>query len=688
VSIPAAPALPLRGVRRLVRLRVGWPVVALAAALAVRLLLVWQRATPNYFPDEYLYAALGRSLGGFHAPSARGHAAHFPALLQPLLTAPAWSAGAVATGYRVVQALNAAAVTLAAVPAYLLARRLGLSVGVRVAVAALVLVVPDVLYASFVLAEPLAYPLVLAATATAVVALANPSPRRQLAFVFLAALATFARVQFAILPLCYLAAAGAIALRERAWRRVLREQRLVIVTLLLAGLALLVSGPSRVAGYYSGALQVHAHVVHIAESLGSNALILMYAAGWILVPGAALGLVLGWWRPRSRVELAFSSFAFALGAALLVEAALFGDAMMIQERYVFYVLPLAPMAFGLYASRGWPLRAAHALLALALIALSARFPLSGWAQSGVDDHSPFLLGVQQVEQSLRGSAAGAGAVAAVAALLALVAIGASYRPRRGLGVVLGLAVVTSGTFFTLAWQLDSTNSRHVLSSFLPENPSWVDAAHVGEATVLTSPGGHTTPVEEQLFWNRSLHRVVVLPLGSRPDRFYSDLARVSRDGTILVGGRPLRGPVVADDFATTIVFREARRIAGAPQFELWMPRRTAQIAALMLGRYSNGELASGGGVVLWPARSHDRLAGWLELEVRGPRSGLLRFTLGDRVVTTAAGRSRQVRVPVCKTGGLWSTKFESVVPGQGGLFGTSSAPRYRPDSAACRKTPI
>jgi hypothetical protein len=357
--------------------------------------------------------------------------------------------------------------------------------------------------------------------------------------------------------------------------------------------------------------------------------------------------------------------------------------MMIQERYLFYVLPLAPMAFGLYASRGWPLRTVHALLALLLIAVSARFPLSGWAQSGVDDHSPFLLGVQQVEQSLRGSAAGAGAVAAVAALLALIAIAASFRPGRGLGVVLGLAVVTSGTFFTLAWQLDRANSRHVLRSFFPENPSWVDAAHLGKATVLTSPGGRTTPVEEQLFWNSSLHRVVVLPLASRPDRFYADLARVSRDGTILVRGRPLRGPVLADGFATTIVFRDARRLGGSPQFDLWQPQRAAQIAALMLGRYSNGELASGGGVVLWPARLDERLAGRLELEVRGPRSGRVRFTLGQRVVTVAAGGLAHVRVPVCKTGGLWSVKYEALVSGQTGMFARSSPPRFVRDRTAC-----
>jgi hypothetical protein len=172
-------------------------------------------------------------------------------------------------------------------------------------------------------------------------------------------------------------------------------------------------------------------------------------------------------------------------------------------------------------------------------------------------------------------------------------------------------------------------------------------------------------------------------LASRPDRFYADLARVSRDGTILVRGRPLRGSVLADGFATTIVFRDARRLGGSPQFDLWQPQRTAQIAALMLGRYSNGELASGGGVVLWPARLDERLAGRLELEVRGPRSGRLRFTLGQRVVTVAAGGLAHVRVPVCKTGGLWSVKYEALVSGQTGMFARSSPPRFVRDRTAC-----
>src|SRR3982750_4632858 len=125
------------------RLRTAVLLTVLVVAFLLRLVLVWQRATPNYFPDEYLYAALGRSLGALDAPSVRGHAAHFPALLQPLVTAGAWRMGSIETAYRIVQAIGAAAFTLAAVPTFLLARRLGLGRGVAAAVAALALLVPD-----------------------------------------------------------------------------------------------------------------------------------------------------------------------------------------------------------------------------------------------------------------------------------------------------------------------------------------------------------------------------------------------------------------------------------------------------------------------------------------------------------------------------------------------------------------
>jgi hypothetical protein len=42
------------------------------------------RPTPTYFPDEYTYSALGRSIADSGHPLVRGGSAHFNALLQPL----------------------------------------------------------------------------------------------------------------------------------------------------------------------------------------------------------------------------------------------------------------------------------------------------------------------------------------------------------------------------------------------------------------------------------------------------------------------------------------------------------------------------------------------------------------------------------------------------------------------------
>ena len=56
----------------------------LRAALAVRI------PTPLYYPDEYIYSSLARSIANTGLPTVRGSFISFPALLGPYLMAPAW----------------------------------------------------------------------------------------------------------------------------------------------------------------------------------------------------------------------------------------------------------------------------------------------------------------------------------------------------------------------------------------------------------------------------------------------------------------------------------------------------------------------------------------------------------------------------------------------------------------------
>src|SRR5215207_5779692 len=160
----------------------AWPLLAALVSLNVvaRTALGWLRETPIYLGDECLYAELRRSIAETGKPLVRGTASDFPALFQPFITAPAWLFGDVGTSFHVVQAMGALAMSLAAIPAFWLARRLGLSKGIALAVAALALALPDLIYAGWVIAEPFAYPLVLGAVAAAVAALAQPSRKSQL----------------------------------------------------------------------------------------------------------------------------------------------------------------------------------------------------------------------------------------------------------------------------------------------------------------------------------------------------------------------------------------------------------------------------------------------------------------------------------------------------------------------------
>jgi asparagine N-glycosylation enzyme membrane subunit Stt3 len=254
-----------------------------------------------------MYAELARWLLETGTPLVRGESAHFFPLLYPLLTAPAWLWEDVELAYRTVQAFNAVAMSLAAIPVFLLARRLRVGDGLALVAAALAVVLPELLYSSSLLAESLAYPLALAAVAAAVAVFERPLLRLQLAFLACSGLAACSRIQLAVLPLCYLAAIVAVGLRERRLRTRLREQWVVVgatVAFLTGGLGL---GPVGTLGLYGSLTAYSVEPVGAAKAAGVNALVLGYAVGWVIVPGALLGLGLALARPRRTAEFAFGS---------------------------------------------------------------------------------------------------------------------------------------------------------------------------------------------------------------------------------------------------------------------------------------------------------------------------------------------------------------------------------------------
>ncbi len=669
------------------------PVLAslVAVSVFVRVLVGWLRPTPIYLGDEYLYAALGRSIAETGRPLVRGEAADFPALLQPILTAPAWLLHDVGTAYHVVQGLGAFAMSLAALPVYWLARRLDLSAAVGLGLAALTLALPDLIYAGWVVAEPFAYPLVLGAVAAGVAALARPSRRSQLLFVALAGLAAFARIQFIVLPACFAAAVVLFGLRERRLRETVREQALPLF-LLAAPVALaLVLGPSRVLAFYGGVVEADVDPVAVARNSAPNLLVLLYASGFVLVPGALLGLGLALARPRNRAETAFAALTLLLTVSLLGQAGLFGAFDRAQERYLFYVLPLAAIGFGLYASRGWPYRLQHALLAAGLVAVAAVVPLAGFAAAEEKMHSPLLYADYRIEQWLGSPGTGslAVALAATAGLAAVVV--ASARPRLATGAAIAVALLLCAGFSAAAAIFDTENTTSARRSFFGPDRSWVDSANVGEVTLVRNVDGQRGPAFQQLFWNRSVKRLVLMPGATIIDPFRADAVDVARDGTLVVAGRRLTGALLMDEHAVAVELTGAEKVGSAPGFSLYRPVAQPRLSLLFNGHYFDGWLAPTGGVTLWPRPGRSRVAGTLVLELEAPATetmSTVRLRLpGARAldVQVPPRAATAVRLPVCADG-PWSATFAAPVTGYVGsrrVSLRSEAFRFVPGPEGC-----
>ena len=686
------------------------PTYALAALVGASFLIrtgvSWLRATPALLPDEYIYSAIGRSLAESGRPLIRGGPAHFPALLQPILTAPAWLIGDVDTAFRVIQAISALAMSLAAIPVYLLAVRLGLSRRIALALAALALLVPDFLYASFITSEPFAYPLMMAAVATATVALAQPSRRAQIAFVVFAALAALTRAQLVVLPVMFVLAVLVLGLLERRVRATLRDQLLPICAFLVPLLVLGVAGMGHVLGYYDSILHLHLHPIAFLRWSGWDMMVLAYAAGWIIIPGALLGIWFALRRPTSRIEQSFAVVAALLTVLLVAEAGLlqanaagraaYYGANEIKERYVFYAVPLLGICFALYAKRGWPARVPHLVLAAALVILSVRVPLSGFAIATTIDASPILFAVYWLTGKLGGPGNAAGAVAAFVGVMSLVAVLASRRPRLGTPVVLGLALLAMGAASAGAVALDVQSTKNLRRIALPTDPSWVDRAHVGPVTLLQSSnsgrgGGFTL---QELFWNRSITRVVLLPGAAPFDAFRTARAHVGDDGSVTVNGQPLDGPLLVDNFGSTVRLQGAHVLESGRTATLWMPDGAVlpRLRLYALGRYADGLLADSGIVYVWPRTVGRPVAGWLSMRLapsRMVKASTLVFQYGEhltRSMRIANGTARVARIPVCgaRNARVAFRATRYAILGDRAVSVESTEPVFTSDPSACR----
>jgi len=635
-----------------------------SASFLVRLTVALAHATPLYFPDEYIYASIARSLAEHGRPLIRHSPAHFPALLEPLLAAPFWLFHDPALAYRLTQAENALAMSLAAIPVYLLSKKLGLGTGLSLVAAALAVASPNLFFVSFVLADPLAYPLVLGALYAAVCALSQPSRRWQVAFVVLWALTALTRIQYALLPLVFVA--GALAVERGSIRTALGRFRLTWAIFTAPVLALVVLGPSRVLGYYNSVVDLHIRPGAIVHWIATDSMLLVYCAGWVLVPGALIGLAYALARPRSREEAAFGGVTAGLAFILFAETSLYASngSPRFQERYFMALLPLVLPWFALYLKRGRPARLVTCLIAVILLAISARVPLAPYSVADNKQDSPFLLGVFRLEHAL-GAANGSLVIAIVAALLSALAVGIALRARLA---VLALGLTLTAAFAASAGSIsfDNHTAHNVRHDFLPADTRWIDHSGLRHVLLIQTPGTEHARAHEQLFWNRSLDDVLFFDRASLIDAFGKRRVAAAPDGRLVSDGKILRSPLAISNFAVRMELRNAVRVARGADYDLWKPTGTPRLALFVGGLYSDRWLSSAGHLTVWAARG-DHVRGTLKLHLSLPK-------LTERTVVqlTAPGVKRKVAVmPASERtlvlpvdgGKSWTLRFRTNRPG-------------------------
>ena len=582
-------------------------------SFVLRLVVAQRHTSPRLLPDEYIYSTLARSLS--HGELAiRGQPAHFPAFLEPLLAAPLWMIGGndVELIYRLTQGMHAFVVSLVAIPVYVLARRIGAGEWTAVACSAFSLALPALVYSSFITADAVALTLAIGAVAAGTAALDRPAARAQVTFLVLAGLATLSRIQYVVLPLAFLAAA--LVVERGRLRRTVASYRVLLVLTLVPVIAALAVGPKRILGYYSAVTSLHFDPLAIGHWILTDAFLLTYAAGWVLIPVALIGLVLGVIRPQSRAELAFTALVASLAGFLLLEAAVYAanGSDRFQERYLLALLPLVPVLFVVGARRLDDRRSilVAASLSAGLFVLAAAVPLAPYTVLFSKQDSPTLQAVYRLEQAL-GYGGGSLAVGIAAGGLALIAAACAWRPRLGTPTLLAVAIGVLAVATVADSQYDSDLSRAAFRTF--GGAGLVDGRQFGDVSVLETPYSSRTQISAQLFWNASLTRILKMRDSPEVDAFGSTPVNVAPDGRIrAAGGRFVSAPLLVEEYASWATFDGAVLVHRTVDTSLWRPDGTPRLSMLVIGRYFDGWLGSFSDVTVWPRAD-------------GPRRGTLRL---------------------------------------------------------------
>lgn len=501
----------------------------IAVALIARLLLVREIAAPWIQPDELEYSEMAKSFAAGGHFLFRTQASPLFSLY-PALISPAWRASSMHTTYQVAKSINVVAMTAAAVPFYLWARRLA---GGWYAVlgTVLFLALPLFGYTGVLMTENAALPLFVLAFFLIALVLEQPTLLRQVLALAAIGLACSVRFQALVLILVLLAgiffklvldiSAGAVArARRAAWlelRRYWLALGLLVAGVVAYGLLKTAEGQPLSSGLraYAGTAKVHYSLRDVLRWSVYHAGELALAVG--VIPACALFVLLGLFRASwqaTAAERAYLAVTLAAVPLILVEVGAYASrySLRVEERNMLYLEPLLLLALVVWLARGMPRPPGLVSIGVAIsVGLLITLPLETLFNVSAETDTFGLVPFIRLSEALNGGVSEARTLIGIGAICAAILFATVPRTVAAWAIPLAVGaflITSSGSVWAKETYI-ARATRH--AGGLGGDPSWIDHAIGTDKRVEFL---YTTDIDvdqhilwQSEFWNRSLRRV-------------------------------------------------------------------------------------------------------------------------------------------------------------------------------------
>jgi len=338
----------------------AWLAAIVVGSFVLRASLSRHMLAPFIMTDEIVYSELGRSLAATHSFEIRDVPTGGYGFLYPLLISPAYALfHSLTDAYAAVKVVNSLVMSLAAVPTYLIARRVA---GTTLALLAALLAValPSLVYTATVMTENLYYPFAVVVMWATLLALDRPTWRNSVLVLVTVGLALATRTQAVALAAGIVVAPVALALIEGSrLSRIRASWRLY--SLLCAAAVIVVAGQVLRGQPLGGLLGAYGVVGDRSYDLVTVLRYWLWHAEELtlylgVVPVVATVVLLGRARtlPTRLQEHLAVTVSFSVWTTLVVAAFASEFAGRIQERNTFAVAPLFLVALVAWVSIGAP----------------------------------------------------------------------------------------------------------------------------------------------------------------------------------------------------------------------------------------------------------------------------------------------------------------------------------------------